>query len=366
MDIPTPRLVALPAVRRTIILILLAAALPVSLVIATDFGPTAIPAQHIAAIILNHTGIFHFRRTWPQVQENIVWLLRLPAVVESALVGAALATAGALFQGLLRNPLADPYLLGISSGAAVGVTLAYLILAPLTVALGLDPLLVSEYGLPVLAFLGAVAAVACVYLLARVDHRTPVVTLLLAGVAVSALLGALQTLIITQNLDVSRRLGSIYAWLSGGIIGADWPQIVVVGVLIVAGIGASVWLAPVLDTFALGEEGALHLGVRVEQMKLITVAVASLLVAAAVSISGLVGFVGLVVPHLCRLLLGPRHRVLLPAAALAGSVFVIWANVLATALLKNTILPLGVVTALVGGPFFLWLLRQQGNGYGAS
>ena len=344
----------------------LAVALPVSLILASGFGPTHILANNILFITLNHTGLFHIHRTWAASNDPIVWLVRLPRVVEGALVGAALATAGALFQGLLRNSLADPYLLGISSGAAVGATLAFLILGPATLALGLDPLLVAQYGLPLLAFVGALAAVALVYSLAWVNHRTPVVTLILAGVAVSALLGALQTLIITQNPDVGRRLGSLYAWLSGGIILADWSQISVVGVLILAGLAGALLLAPVLDTFALGEEGAMYLGVRVERMKLIIVAVAALLVAAAVSISGLVGFVGLFVPHVCRLLLGPRHRLLLPAAALVGSIFVIWADVLARTLIHDSELPLGVVTALVGGPFFLWLLRQHGRGYAAA
>jgi iron complex transport system permease protein len=350
--------------RRVSALALLGVALPVSLVLATGIGPVPIPAGEIAAIIARHLLPFlHIHPTWWAGDDNIIWLLRLPRVIEGALVGAALAVAGALFQGLLRNPLADPYLLGISSGAALGATLAFVALGPLTLAWGLDAATMARYGLPMLAFVGALASVACVYALARVGQRTPVVKLILAGVAVSALLGAAQTLIITQDPAVGHHLGSIFTWLSGGIIAAGWSQIGVVALLILLSLGAALWLAPMLDTFALGEEGALHLGVRVEQMKLVIVALAALLVAAAVSISGLVGFVGLLVPHVMRLTLGPRHRLLLPAAALGGSIFLVWADVLARTLIPSTEIPLGVISALIGGPFFLWLLRRHGAEY---
>ncbi len=350
--------------RRASTVVLLAAAVPLSLVLATDFGPVAIPAGTIAAILVHHLLPFlHLRQTWSAGDDNIIWIVRFPRVAAGALVGASLALAGALFQGLLRNPLADPFLLGISSGAALGATLAFALLGPVTLALGLDPNLIARYGLPALSFAGALAAVACVYGLARVGQRTPVVTLILAGVAVSALLGAAQTLIIMQDPIVGRQLGSIFAWLAGGINAPTWPQIGVVALLCALGLGAALLLAPVLDTFALGEEGALHLGVRVEQMKLVIVAVAALLVAAAVSLSGLVGFVGLFVPHVCRMVLGPRHRVLLPTVALAGSIFIVWADVLARTLITNAEIPLGVISALVGGPFFLWLLRRSGRDY---
>jgi iron complex transport system permease protein len=355
--------------RPPLVLALLAVALLLSLVLATGYGTTPIPGGTIAAVILRHLNplpFIHIRQTWSPNTDAIVWLVRFPAVMESALVGVALSVAGALYQGLLRNPLADPFLLGVSSGAALGGTLAFLVLGPLTLALGLDPVLVAQYGLPALGFAGALASVALVYGLARVGQRTPVVTLILAGVAVSALLGAVQTVIITQDAEVGRQLGSLFSWLSGGIIVAGWPQIAVIAVLVALGLLAALLLAPVLDTFALGEEGALHVGVRVEQMKLVIVAVAALLVAAAVSISGLVGFVGLFIPHMCRLVLGPRHRLLLPAAALAGSIFIIWANVLASSIIPGGIVPLGVISALVGGPFFLGLLRRNGRDYQAQ
>jgi iron complex transport system permease protein len=264
---------------------------------------------------------------------------------------------------LLRNPLAEPYLLGVSSGAALGAAVAFLVFAPLA-AFGPDAVaLAGQYGLPAFAFAGSLLAVACVYILARAGSRTPVVSLILAGVAVSALLGAAQTLLVLRDPTLLIHLGSLYSWLSGGLLASGWGQLGIVTVLVVGGIAVALMLAPLLDAFALGEEGAMHLGVRVERAKLGIVAVAALLVACAVSLSGLVGFVGLFIPHVCRLIVGPRHRLLLPVSALVGSVFLIWADVLARTLVKPAELPLGVITALIGGPFFLWLLRQSGRDY---
>jgi iron complex transport system permease protein len=213
------------------------------------------------------------------------------------------------------------------------------------------------------AFGGALAAVALVYALATRAGQTPVVTLLLAGVAVSALLSAAQTLMITVFPAVAQHIVSIYFWLAGGIAVTAWAQLALVAALIGVGLLGAFYLAPTLDAFALGEEMASHLGVRVEQRKLLVVAVAALLVAAAVSISGLVGFVGLVAPHACRLALGPRHRLLVPAAALSGATFVVIADVLARTLASPAELPLGVLTALAGAPFFLLLLRHAAQTY---
>jgi iron complex transport system permease protein len=217
--------------------------------------------------------------------------------------------------------------------------------------------------IPALAFAGALLAVAIVYRLATHRGYTPVVTLLLAGVAVSAILTALQTLIITRNDRTGLQISSLYLWLAGGIDVETWQQVNIIFAIVVVGVAAAIILAPALDAFAMGEEMASHLGLPVERAKLAVVATAALLVAAAVSISGLVGFVGLVAPHVCRIVLGPRHRLLIPASALAGAVFVVVADLLARTLAAPSIIPLGVVTALVGGPFFLWLLRYAGRHY---
>jgi iron complex transport system permease protein len=340
---------------RASLLLPLSAALVAALVVATALGSVPIPPLRTLAIVLNQTGIFHFRRTWPAADEIIITQLRMPRAVGAALVGGALATAGVLFQALLRNPLADPLLLGTSSGAALGATVAFLV--PSTVTwLG--------FGLvPVFGFAGALVAVTLVYWLATSRGHTPVVTLLLAGVAVSALLSAAQTLLAALSPDIARRIVSLYFWLAGGITVYRWQEAIPVLVLVAIGLAGAFYLAPTLDAFALGESMAAHLGVPVDRRKIVIVAVAALLVAAAVSISGLVGFVGLVAPHVCRLLLGPRHRLLLPAAALTGATFVVVADVLARTLVAPEELPLGVLTALVGGPFFLLLLRRAGADY---
>lgn len=335
----------------------LTGALLVVIVVAAAIGTVPISPVHTAEILLNQTHLLHFTRTWPAVDDVILLQLRLPRVLGAALVGAALGVSGALFQGLLRNPLADPLLLGTSAGAALGATIAFVVPAFFAAAwLG--------FGLvAVFAFAGALVAVALVYRLATRGGSAPVVTLLLAGVAVSAVLTAVQTLLITVNDTLSMRVVSLYVWLAGGINVSSWPQVAVVFALAIAGVVAALLLAPALDAFALGEEMASYLGLHVERYKLLIVAVASLLVAAAVSISGLVGFVGLVSPHVCRITLGPRHRLLIPATALTGAIFVVIADLLARTVVAPNELPLGVVTALVGGPFFLSLLRHAGSRY---
>lgn len=354
---PAWRAVLARAWRRSA-LALLACALCVAIVIAAAIGSVPISPLHTAEILLNHTHLVHFRQTWPASDEVILLQLRLPRVLGAALVGATLGVSGTLFQGLLRNPLADPLLLGTSSGAALGATIAFVI--PTFFAaewLGFGVVAIFAFG-------GALLAVGLVYRLASRNGRAPVVTLLLAGVAVSAVLTAAQTLLIMVNATLSLRIVSLYVWIAGGINVDSWAQVAVVLALTVGGIVAALLLAPMLDAFALGEEMASYLGLHVERYKLLVVAVASLLVAAAVSISGLVGFVGLVSPHLCRITLGPRHRLLIPATALVGALFVVIADLLARVALAPSEVPLGVVTALVGGPFFLSLLRHAGNRYG--
>lgn len=326
------------------------------MVVAVATGPVPIPPTVTAQVLLNHLGIFHFTPAWSTVDEAIIFL-RLPRVCGAALVGAALATAGALLQGLLRNPLADPLLLGTSSGASLGAMLALLVPATFVGAwFGFSML-------AIFAFAGALLSTALVYALAVTRGRAPVVTLLLAGVAVGAMLGAVQMVLMSQIPYLGQHALSLYLWISGTIDVQDGTQVLVTTVIIVIGLLASLALAPLLDACALGEEMVGHLGWRVERAKLVVVVVATLLVGAAVSISGLVGFVGLVAPHLCRLLFGPRHRLLLPAAALGGAIFVVLADLLARVVVAPSELPLSVLTALVGGPFFLWLLRQAGRRY---
>jgi iron complex transport system permease protein len=326
------------------------------IILALSFGSVSIPFGTIMQVMLNGTGLFHFAQRWDAATAIIVWQVRMPGVIGAALVGAALAVAGALFQGILRNPLADPFLIGTSSGAALGAAIAFV--------LPFDTLYGAFFPLtPMLAFLGAMVTVLLVYNIARSGGHTPVVTLLLAGVVVNAVLVAFQTLILTLSPNAHFGIQALFTWLSGGIAVTNWPPVLIVGIIIIAGIIISLGFAGVLDTFALGEEGAEHLGLHVERYKFVIVIVASLITAAAVSISGLIGFVGLVTPHVMRLVLGPKHRALLPASALGGAIFLTLADLLARVVIAPAVLPVGVFTALVGAPFFLLLLRNSRRNY---
>jgi iron complex transport system permease protein len=341
----------------SLVLGVLAVALVVAIFLAVNFGAIAIPTSVIARILLNSTRLFHFARQWDPTVEVIVLQSRMPVVIGAGLVGAALSIAGVLFQGMLRNPLADPYLIGTSSGAALGAAIAFV--------LPYDTIINGAYFplTPILAFVGAMLSVLFVYAIARVGGQTPVVTLLLAGVVINAVLVAIQTLILTISAHAQFTLDSLFSWLAGGVSVTTWLPDVVVGSFVLMGFALAWMLSGTLDAFGLGEEGATHLGLHVERYKLLIIVVGSLLTAAAVSISGLIGFVGLVVPHTMRLLLGPRHRLLLPASALAGAIFLILADLLARTVIAPTTLPVGVFTALVGAPFFLFLLRNNKRAY---
>ncbi|MGH2497321.1 MAG: FecCD family ABC transporter permease [Ktedonobacteraceae bacterium] len=340
----------------SLVLSMLVVMLVIAIFLAVNFGAIAIPGSVIARILLNSTGLFHFARQWDPTIEVIVLQARMPVVIGAGLVGAALSIAGVLFQGMLRNPLADPYLIGTSSGAALGAAIAFVL--PYDTLYGLYfPLT------PILAFVGAMLSVLFVYAIARVGGQTPVVTLLLAGVVINAVLVAIQTLILTISPHAQFTLDSLFSWLAGGVSVTTWLPVVIVGAFVLAGFLLAWLLSGVLDAFGLGEEGAAHLGLHVERYKLIVIVVGSLLTAAAVSISGLIGFVGLIVPHAVRLLLGPRHRLLIPASALAGAIFLILADLLARTVIAPTTLPVGVFTALVGAPFFLFLLRNNKRAY---
>jgi len=353
-DLQQRRSSRLPA--EALIFLLLLAFLLLAILLGVSFGSISIPLPTIVQILLNSTHLFHFQHNWDPAAELIVLQVRMPVVIGAALVGAALGVAGVLFQGILRNPLADPYLLGTSSGAALGAAIAFVL--PIDTVFG--PFFTLT---PLLAFVGALITVMLVYLLARTDGHTPVVTLLLAGVVINAVMVAFQTLILTLSPKASFGIQALFNWLSGGIAVTSWQPIIVVGILILAGILCALCFPGILDAFALGEESAAHLGLHIEWYKMFFIALASLITAAAVSISGLIGFVGLVIPHMFRLLLGPRHRLLLPASALGGAIFLILADLLARVLIAPAVLPVGIFTALVGAPFFLFLLRQNKRTY---
>ena len=287
--------------------------------------------------------------TWPASAETIIIELRLPRVLMAMAVGVALSLAGATFQGLLRNPLADPYVLGTASGAALGAAIALLV--PVHLAL-------LGFGLlHLLAFVGALLAVAVVYRISRLGALNSLTAVLLTGYAVGSLLAA--GLAMTMYVSGSN-LRQIFFYLLGSFSLASWPQ-VAVGLPIIA-IGSVVILfrARSLNALLLGEDAAAHLGLDVRRERLVLLGAATLITAAAVAMSGLIGFVGLVVPHLMRLVVGPNARLLLPLSAIFGAAFLASADLLARIPGE---LPVGIVTALVGAPFFLYLLRHYRAGY---
>jgi iron complex transport system permease protein len=324
---------------------LLSVGLALSVMVGVSAGSVAIPLDDTAAAVLSRlTG----RPTEvPSSTVVILWSVRLPRVLTAVLVGAGLATAGALFQGLLRNPLADPYVIGTSGGAAMGATLV-LVVGP-RIGLGYLPV-------PAFAFAGALLSVLVVYRVARVGARTPVISLLLAGFAMSAMLTAVMSfLMLMSEFDLRR----VVSWTMGGLTTSTWDRLAVTALLVVLGLSLAMRFATELNAMAVGEEQALHLGVDIERSKLGILAVGSLLTAAAVSVSGLIGFVGLVVPHMLRLVVGPQHRVLLPLTALTGGSLLVLADAAARLVVAPREMPVGIVTALAGAPFFLFLLRTR-------
>lgn len=282
--------------------------------------------------------------------------IRLPRVLMGALIGAALAVSGAVMQGLFRNPLADPGLIGISAGASLGavgvIVLGATVLAPFTTMFG-------AMALPFAAFVGGLITTLILYRIATRQGQTSVATMLLAGIALAALAMALTGVLIYMADD--RQLRDLTFWQLGSLAGATWQKIGVVGPIIAVALAATPFLARGLNALALGEATAHHLGVPVQRLKYTAIVAVAAAVGASVAVSGGIGFVGIVVPHLLRLLIGPDNRYLLPASALLGAVLLLLADAVARTIVVPAELPIGIVTACVGGPFFLWiLLRKRG------
>jgi iron complex transport system permease protein len=328
---------------------LLAAALVASMLLGVGLGAVGIPpgtVLRLAAWKLHLAG----RPDVSRGVEVILFQLRLPRVLLAAVVGVGLAVAGTLFQGLFRNPMADPAVIGVSSGAALGAILVI-------VAGGAGVL--GGLGVAGAAFVGALAVAFLVYRLARVGPAVHVVTLLLAGIAVAAVISGVMSLVMSFS---GQEIRNIYFWILGGVGDRGWGSLQAVTPLVAAGVVLAGLSAGDLNVMALGEERAAQLGVEVESFKRRTLALGSLLAAAAVSVSGVIGFVGLMTPHLLRLAVGADHRRLLPAVVLAGPTILILADLASRLVIAPEELPLGAVTAVLGGPFFLFLLRRQRRG----
>jgi iron complex transport system permease protein len=285
---------------------------------------------------------------WTDAMQTIILEIRLPRVILAGIVGAALATAGATYQGLFRNPLADPYLIGVAQGAALGAVVGFLLPS-------------NWHGMgfgivPLLAFVGGLGSTAIVYSLARVGKTLPVTTLILAGVALGALLGSVVSYLIISS---GEKMHGIIFWLMGSFSLSEWAEVKLALPYVVAGVVVILLYARPLNVMQLDEEQAQQLGINVERLKLILLAAATLITAAAVSFVGTIGFVGIIIPHAVRLLWGADHRFLLPLSVLTGAIFMIIADVVARTALAPTEIPIGVITALCGAPFFLYLLRRR-------
>ncbi len=312
-------------------------------VLATGSGSVAVPPGEVVAALLR--GL---RRSLEGPLDTIVFDMRLPRVALAGLVGAALAAAGAIYQGLFRNPLADPYLLGTASGAALGTTAV--------AVLGASVPVLRQLGEPVVSFACAVATVLLVMSVARSGASLPLVRLILAGVVIGSVASAVTSFLL---LIGSEQTAGVLARLLGGFAFSSWREVGLMAVVLLPALVLTLPTARLLDVLQLGEEEARHLGLPVEWLKLALLVVATLVTAVAVSLAGVIGFVGLITPHAARLLTGPAHRRLLLLTPLWGATFMMLADLLARSVLSPIELPVGVVTALAGGPFFLLLLRRS-------
>ena len=322
------------------VLLTLTAALLAAIVAGIAFGAVAVaPGDILSAIGRALTG------RSSGLSDTLIVGVRLPRVLLAAVVGASLAGAGAIYQALFRNPLADPYILGVSSGAGLGAMLALVATAGAT---GL------RYGaVPLAAFAGALITMLVVTRLASWRGRLDTASLLLAGVALSYTLAALTSFVMVFARE---QMASVVFWMMGGLGSASWPYLAMVAPMFLVGAAFSLTVTRELNLMLLGDERAGHLGLDAKRFKMLVLAVASLLTAAAVAVAGLIGFVGLMVPHMVRLVIGPDHRVLLPASFLGGATVLVFADLLARVVIAPIELPVGIVTALLGGPFFVWLL----------
>jgi iron complex transport system permease protein len=322
-------------------------------------GSTHIPAGDVADALLQYAGLDRGMDAASPAY-RIVTIVRLPGLMVAALVGAALACAGATMQGLFRNPLADPGIIGVSAGASFGVVLAITQSAALTDLWLLDngPLGNMLWRIPAAAFVGALIAAGAVYLLSLQRGRTNLAALLLAGVALNAVLGAFTSVLLLRSADINA-VRSVLSWLVGSLEGRGWDYFHVVKWPIVFSTGLIMLYSRDLNLLLIGEESAQALGVNVPRVRLVLLALSSLATACAVSVAGAIGFVGLIVPHMLRLVIGPDHRVLLPASLIGGAAFLVFADALSRSIIAPEQLPVGIVTALVGGPFFLFLLWRN-------
>ncbi|VUT27729.1 MAG: Cobalamin import system permease protein BtuC [Candidatus Syntrophoarchaeum sp. GoM_oil] len=330
-------------------LLLLFIVLLISIVVTVGMGAVSISYDRIISMIFEKVGEAIASRSFEPFsahllnsEENIFFNIRLPRVIFGALVGIALAVAGGVMQGVFKNPMADPFILGISTGAAVGAILGMTLLA--SFGLGMRPLM---------AFVGGVLTIFIVYNIAKAGGKVAIDTLLLAGIAFGYFLYSLEWLLLILFTDSPHE---ILSWLIGYLGNAQWEDVRYATIPVLLGVFLTFIFARDLNAMLLGDETAHYLGIGVERVKKILLVIASMITAITVAFSGIIGFVGLIIPHITRIIVGPDHRILLPACALFGAIFVIWTDTLARTLLAPSEIPVGVITPLFGAPLFIYLL----------
>lgn len=334
--------------RSTLKYLVLLLSLVVALIAGVGIGSVALSPPDILSALGHRLLPGVIEPSGPAYVDTMIFDSRLPRVLLAAIVGAGLALVGMTMQAILKNPLADPYLLGVSSGASVGAVLSIVVFTGL----------LGAVTTPVFAFLGALGSMILVYLVARSGGRVTTLRLILAGVAVSYVFSAVTSLIVMLSPS-AQQARSVMHWLLGGLAGAQWDMI---GPLVLLLAGALIWLllsARRLNLMFAGDDAALTMGLDVPRFRIEMFLVSSLLTGVLVAASGPIGFVGLMVPHAVRILFGADHRRALPAAALVGAIFLILADILARTIASPLELPVGILTSLCGGPFFLWLIRRE-------
>ena len=324
--------------------------LGLSIVLAIHIGAVDLTPEWIYQILINHlTGKEIYAVEWPAYADGIVWGMRLPKVLVATCVGAGLSLVGILMQAMTKNSMADPYLLGISSGASAGATAAILV--------GSLPL-IGAVTVQAGAFIGAITSSVLVFILAGASGRVSSTKLILSGTAISALFSAMSSfLIFMQNNE--KKLSSVLFWMSGSFASAKWADVLPVFIVLVVCIVVILLENRALDALLLGEEMAITIGVDVPKLKILIIIMSALVTGVMVSVSGTIGFVGLVIPHISRSLVGTAHRRMVPFSALLGAILMIWADAIARVVVAPSELPIGVVTAFIGAPFFLFLLRKS-------
>ncbi len=331
--------------------LILAVVVVAGITLSSVIGQLAISPAQVAGSLLRAVGIDNGWAPDDPIIESTLWVVRFPRIVMGLVVGAALAVAGAVMQAIFGNPLAEPGVVGVSSGAALGAALGIVLASA-----GLSAF-TSSWATAGLAFAGGLGATLLVYAVSRSNGRTEVVTLLLTGIAINAFAGAGLAFLLFAGSAASRE--QIVFWQLGSLNGSRWQEVAIVAVVSVAGLVVALVIAGRLNLLALGERSARHLGVNVEALRIGSIILVALLTGVAVAFCGIIAFVGLVVPHIIRMAIGPSHRPLILASAIGGGALLVYADLLARTVVAGADLPIGMLTSLIGGPFFFFLLYRQ-------